>query len=386
MQRSGDRVRITAQLVQGTSDKYIWANSYERNLRDVFALEREVTADIANQVQSRIRGQAQSYVQPQQVNLNAFDAYLKGNYHLNKGSMGPRDEELRKAGVFFQRSIDDDPMFAPAYIGLAEAHHNLWWPSSEDFEIMKTAAEKALELAPGSSEARTEIALTKWEAWDWSGAEEEYRKAIALNPNYVPAHELLGDSLDAMGRLEEGWKEYQLAGELDPSSSQCLSWALYRRGKYDRAINLLRTALEIHRDDGVLHWLLSESYAQKGMYNQWVQELSQSLTLFGMPEAVGGLQRAFATSGYSGARRRWARLLEELVTTEKAYMPGMLAQVYATMGDKDRAFYWLNEGIDHRTKAISDPILQWIKIDPGLASLRADSRFPPSVRRMGLPQ
>jgi TolB-like protein/DNA-binding winged helix-turn-helix (wHTH) protein len=227
VQRSGDRVRITAQLIQGSSDKHLWANTYERDLRDVFTLEREVTRDIADQVQARVNAQGQSSsIQVRPVNLDAFDAYLQGNYHLNKGFAGPRDEELRKAGVLFQRSIDADPQFAPAYIGLAEAHHILWWPSSEDFGIFKNAAERAVELAPDSSEARAEAALTKWEEWDWHGAEDEYRKAITLNPNYAFAHDQLGDDLDAMGRLEEGWKEHELAQELDPGSDH-LSWALY---------------------------------------------------------------------------------------------------------------------------------------------------------------
>ena len=152
VQRSGDRVRITAQLIHGPSDKHLWAKSYERDMHDVFALEREVTEDIAGQVRAQIVAHGQSSSsQPQPVNLDALDAYLQGNYHLNKGGgTGPRDEELRKAGQFFQKVIDVEPNFAPAYIGLAEAHHDVFWPSSQDFAIMQASAEKALELAPTS--------------------------------------------------------------------------------------------------------------------------------------------------------------------------------------------------------------------------------------------
>jgi TolB-like protein/DNA-binding winged helix-turn-helix (wHTH) protein/tetratricopeptide (TPR) repeat protein len=384
VQRSGDRVRITAQLIQASSDKHLWADSYERDLHDVFTLEREVTNDIADQVRVRITTQKQA-LSPQlrPVNLEALDSYLQGSYHLNKGDMGSRDEELRKAGVLFQRSIDADPRFAPAYVGLAEAHHNLWWPSNEDFGIFKSAAEQAVELAADSSEARTEVALTKWEEWNWYGAEQEYRKAITLNPNYALAHDQLGDCLDAMGRLEEGWKEYELAQELDPANDH-LSWALYRRGEYDRAIKLIRATLQTRPDDNVFHFLLSETYAQKEMYNEWVKELAQSLKLAGYPDVARHLQRVFATSGYSGATRFYARALEQ-AAMKWGYFPGVLAQAYARVGDKDRAFYWLSQGIDHHFKAISDPILEWTKIDPGFVSLRSDPRFTDLVRRMGLP-
>ena len=192
VQRSGDHVRITAQLIYAPSDKHLWADSYERDVRDVLALEREVTKDIADRVRTRITPQNQPVdVQPRPVNLEALDSYLRGNFLLNKGSGHP-DEELREARVLFQRSIQADPMFAPAYIGLAETHHDLWSSSPEDLEMMKSAANRALELAPGSSEARVEIALTKWEEWDWSGAEEEFRKAITLNPNNAFAREQFG--------------------------------------------------------------------------------------------------------------------------------------------------------------------------------------------------
>ena len=384
VQRSGDRVRITAQLIYGPSDKHLWADSYEGDVRDMFALEREVTNNIGDRVRARITTQNQPVaVQPQPVNLKTLDAYLQGNFLLNKGSGHP-DEELREARKLFQRSIDADPMFVPAYIGLAETHHNLWSSSGNDLGIMKSAANRALELAPGSSEAHTELALTKWEEWDWSGAEEEYRKAVTLNPNNTFARDQFGGYLDAMGRLEEGWKEQQLAQELDPASDH-VSWALYRRGDYDRAIERLQTTLQTRPDDGVLHWLLSEIYAQKGMHKEWILELSKSMTLLGMPETAGRLQHAFATSGYSVARRLWTRELEQWAATKQGYFPGMLAQVYASLDDNDRAFYWLKQGCEHyRDQGSSDPILQWTKIDPGLAPLRSDPRFKGVLRCMGL--
>jgi TolB-like protein/DNA-binding winged helix-turn-helix (wHTH) protein len=385
VQRSGDRVRITAQLIHGPSDRHLWANSYERDMHDVFALEREVAADIAHQVQARVSSQNQAPPeQPRPVNLQALEGYLQGNYHLQKADMGPRDKELRTAGEYFQRAIGADPNFAPAYIGLAEAHHNLLWPSSEDFDLMRTAAEKALDLAPSSSDAHRAVGMTKFEDWDWTGSQEECRRAIALNANNAAAHELLGDSLDVMGQMDEGWREYEVAQELDPNQDH-LSWALSRRGEYDRAIELLLKLADNHPDDALVHWELAQNYEQKRMYKEWVQALGKSLTLFGFPKLADQLHRAFAKSGYAGALRQQAEEGERLAATKQVYMPGTLAEVYAALGDKDRAFYWLQQGCQHRHMAIADPALASVKVEPGFASLRSDPRFKDVLRCMGLP-
>ena len=187
-----------------------------------------------------------------------------------------------------------------------------------------------------------------------------------------------------MGRLEEGWKEHELAQELDPSSDQ-LSWALDRRGEYDSAIELVQKILETRPEDGNLRWLLSEDYLQKGMYEQWLRELGRTLVLIGLPEVTGPLRHAFVTSGYEGALRHASREVERLVTSKRLYFPGALAEIYVKLGDKDRALYWLSEGVDHHHMAISDPILQWFKVDPRFAPLHADPRFKELLRRAGLP-
>jgi TolB-like protein/DNA-binding winged helix-turn-helix (wHTH) protein len=385
VQRSGDRVRITAQLIHGPSDKHLWAKSYERDMHDVFALEREVTDDVARQVRAQIGTQGQpSSSQPQPVNPNALDAYLQGNYHLNKGNItGPRDEELRKAAEFFQHAIDADPAFVSAHIGLAESHHDVFWPASRDFAIMQASAGKALELAPTSSDAHHEVGVTKWEDWDWIGAAEEARRAIDLNPNNADAHDLLGDALDAMGQMDEAWKEYQIAQQLDPNQDH-LSGALYRRGEYDRSIELLQRVAEAHPDNGECLYFLSVNYAQKGMYAASVQELGKFLRRFGFPETATRVERAFAISGWKGAQLQWAKELEELMVAKQVYAPGTLAQVYVRLGEKDRALYWLEQGNEHRHMALSDSVLQYVKVDPSLAPLHSDPRFKVLLHKMGL--
>jgi TolB-like protein len=385
VQRSGDRVRITAQLIHGPSDKHLWANSYEREMRDIFTLEREVTEDIARHVQAQVTTEHQVGVaQPRPVNLDALEAYLEGKFHLNKGLMGARDEELGIAGKYFQKAIDADPTFAPAYIGLSEAHHTLFWGSSEDSAIMKAFAEKALELAPTSSEAHEQMSTSKFENRDWAGAEEESRRAVALNPNSASAHHSLGDCLDTVGKLDEGWKQYEIAQELDPNQDH-LSGALYTRGQYDRAIELLRKTVERRPADAVVHYGLSENYARNGAYKEWDQELGTSLTQAGVPEVASRIHRAFTSSGYRGALRQEAVEIERLYEKRQGYFPGILAEVYAILGDKDRAFYWLGQGCEHWHMASSDPILSWLKVDPGFASLRSDPRYQNMLRCMGLP-
>jgi tetratricopeptide (TPR) repeat protein len=383
VQRSGDRVRITAQLIHGPSDQHIWANSYERDTRDVFALERDLTQEIVRQLQSRLKTSKElppAQVRP--VNPKALEAYLQGNYHLKKGWMGVRDKELRTAAECFQQAVDAAPDFVPAYVALAEAHNVLLWPTSEDFGIMKGAAEKAVTLDPASSEAWTEVGYRKSNDWDWAGAEETFRNAIALSPNNAQAHEGLGELLDATGRLEEGWKEFEVAQELDPHFNH-LSEPLYRRGDYDRAIDLRRT-LEDPLGDAFQHYSLSQYYALKGMYKEWARELGETLILMGFPESASRLRHAFSASGYLGARRQEARELERWAETKQDYSPGILAEVYTAIGDKDRAFYWLGHGIDHHRLAMNDDLC-FFKVVPELAPLRSDPRFSDMLRRAGLP-
>jgi TolB-like protein len=387
VQRSGDRVRITAQLIHAPEDKHLWAKSYERDIRDIFTLEQEVTEDITRHVRSQVATHRQpASGQPPPVNLNALDAYLQGNYHLNKSDGGPRDEELRKAGESFQRAIDADPTFVPAYIGLASAHHNLLQPSSKDFKIMQASAAKALELDPTSSDAHRAVGMTKFEDWDWKGAEEETRRAIELNPNNVEAHDQLQGILWGTGQADEAWKEAEISQQLDPHQDH-LSSALYLRGEYDRAIELLQLMAEAHPDDGLYHYFQSVPYAQKGMHAESVQELVKFLRMFGLPEAATRVDRAFSNSGWKGALLQWAKELEQLIATKQAYFPGVLAQVYVRLGENDRAFYWLEWAVEHPELAkATDPVMQIVKVDPSLAPLHSDPRFKVLLRRMGLPE
>jgi TolB-like protein/DNA-binding winged helix-turn-helix (wHTH) protein/Flp pilus assembly protein TadD len=385
VQHSGDRVRITAQLIHGPTDKHLWANSFERDMRDVFALERDVTEEIARQVRARLRTPGDApLAQPLPVSPKALDAYLQGNYYLTRGERGFNDDEKKKAAEYFQQAIDAEPGFVPAYIGLADAHGNRMLGSSEDTAISRRAAEKALVLDPNSSEALVELAGIKWNDFDWSGAEQEYRQAVALNPNSVSAHDYFSPFLAAMGRLDEALREGLLAQELDPSEDH-LSNVLCMRGEYDRAIDLLQRIATSHPDDGMAHYNLYRAYAQKGAHKEAVEELVKADNLFGMSDLASNLQRAFAAFGWQGSMRQFAKDVESLQAAGRVFAPENLAAAYVALGDKDRAFYWLEQGYDHSELASHDWGVAILKVDPLLAPLRSDPRFKDLLRRMGLP-
>jgi len=292
VQRSGDRVRITAQLIHGPSDKHLWASSYERDTRDIFALERDLTEEIAQQVQARLTAPKQAPLpHPRPIDPKVLEAYVQGNYHLNGRGRGAGDEEPKKARAYFQQAIDADPNFAPAYIGLAGTHNVLSQGSSDDLPLMRRAAEKAVALEPTSSDAWCILAETKWADWDWHGAEEGYRRALALNPNNATAHDVLGSTLDVTGRLDEGWKEAEVAQELDPNHDH-LADALYQRGQFDRAIEIRQRIALRDPGDGYNHYALAMNYAQKGMYKEFAEQLGTSATLSGIPDAASRFKRA----------------------------------------------------------------------------------------------
>jgi len=384
VQRSDDRVRITVQLIYGPSDKHIWANSYERDTRDIFALERDLTQEIAHQVQARLSTPNQAPPpQPRPVDPKVLDAYVQGIYHLNGRGRGAGDEEERKAQAYFQQAIDADPNFAPAYIGLSGAHGVLSQGSSDDFVLMRRAAEKAVALEPDSSDAWNALGAADWAAWNWYGAKEDYRRALALNPNDAYAHDSLGETLDVVGHLDEGWKEHQIAQELDPKEDH-LADPLYQQGQFDRAIEIRQRISLRDPGDGYNHYALAMNYAQKGMYREFAEQMGTSATLYGATEIASRLNRAYDRSGSQGVLRQWANELEHSAATKQFFAPGALAQVYVALGDKDRAFYWLEEYRQHHDVGTADPTI-YFKTDPWFAPIRSDPRFSDFLRRIGLP-
>ena len=386
VQRSADRVLITVQLLHAASDKPLWAKGYDRDVRDAFALERGLAQEIVDRVQFRIgAGERSPLRRSEPANYKALDAYLRGNYYLYRSDRNVSDNEKRTAAKYFQQSIDADPEFARAYIGLANAHAELSLGSIEDTVIRKRAAERALALDSNSAEAWEILGHLKWYAFEWTEAEKDYRRAVALNPNRASYICGLGTLLAATGRLDEALKEGEISQALDPNEDR-LSPILEMRGEHKRAIELLHRMVELHPDDAGYHFLLFRNYTETGMSREAVPELERTFTVMGFPKIAADLHRAFAASGYRGAMRVFAKALEDFDATGKGFFPEALAYAHLALGDKDRAFYWLEQAYKRRENVSADWGLMIIKEDHLLDPLRSDPRFGDLMRLVGLPE
>ncbi len=385
VQRSGDRVRITAQLIQGPADKHLWANSYEEDVRDVFALERNVTEDIARQIQARLTRPEFTLAQPKPVNPKVLEAYLQGNYYLSRYGEGFGQEETKQASKYFQEAIDADPNFAPAYVGMAQAHNSLLLGSVEDAAITRNAAERAVELDPNYSDARLYLGLVKWQPnLDWRGAEEEFRRAIALNPNNADARSALGLLLIVLGRVKEGLPECEVAQQLDPNRDES-SLCLFHARDYDSSIAVQTLMLQKDPSNGFLHCFLFNNYFKKRMQKEAVKEWAACVRLFGNSEGAAMMEHALAISGPRAAIQVFAKGLEDAQADHQVFMPGNLAVAYTILGNKDRAFYWLEQAYEHREMVSVDGGVFFLRSEPMYDPLRSDPRFKDLLRRVGLP-
>jgi len=388
VQRSGDRVRITAQLIHGPTDRHVWANTYEKDIGELFALERDVTEDITRQVRSRLNTPQGLPTQPKPVDVKALESYLQGQYHLERYGEGGGDEELGSAAASFQQAIDHDPKMAAAYVGLVHAHSSLMWPSPADAEIVGRAAQKAVDLDPQSADALVALGGVKCgRDGDFHGAEEDYRRAIAAGPNNALAHGALSGLLFDLGRNDEALREAQIAQELDPTSDN-LRDAMYRLGDVDHAIAIAEATLQANPNDGFLHHGLYRYYATKGMYKEAAQHAEKVFALFGDPERAARIHKALVTSGPQAGIRQFVMEMEKLVVAKRGYFPVNIAVGYTILGDRDRAFHWLEEAYKHRDlqRMALDISLTDLNSDPILVLLRSDSRYKDLVRRVGLPQ
>ena len=386
VQRSGDRVRITAQLIQVPADKHLWANSYEEDVRDVFALERSVTEDIARKIQARLTGPGQlPLAQPKPVNPEVLEAYLQGSYHLSRYGAGSGQEETRQASKYFQEGIDRDPSFAPAYVGMAKAHDSLVLGSVEDATVTRKAAERAVELDPNYSDARRELGLVKWQPnLDWRGAEEEFRRAIALNPNNADARSALGLLLIVVGRAKEGLQECKIAQQLNPNSDES-SLCFFHARDYESSIAVQTLMLQKDPSNGFLHCFRFNNYFKKGMQKEAVKEWAACGRLFGFSELAARVEHALAMSGPRAAIQEVAKGLEEAQAAHQIFMPGNLTVAYTILGNKDRAFYWLEQAYEHREMVSVDGGIFFLRSEPMYDPLRSDPRFDDLLRRVGLP-
>jgi len=385
--RSGGRVRITAQLIYAATDQHLWAESYERDLRDVLSLQREVARAVANEIQIQLTPQEQVRLSTARtVDPEAYQLYLKGRFYWNKRT----EADLKRGIEYFQQAIDLDPNYALAYPGMADCYSLLGWDlfgglaPREALPIAKAAAVRALEKDDSLAEAHNSLAWTKLVFdWDWAGAESEFKRAVELNPGYAVAHQWYAECLAGIGRYEEASVEAKQALELDPLSLMInilAGWILYFDRQNDQAIERFRKTLELDPNFWVAHWTLGRAYEQKMMFAEAIAELRRAIALSaGSPLSLAALGHAYAVSGQTIEAQNVLAQLKE--SSEKRYVsPYSIATIYAGLGEKDQAFRWLERAYEERSGW-----LIWLRAEPVSDPLRPDPRFQDLLRRIGLP-
>jgi serine/threonine-protein kinase len=383
--RSGDRVRITAQLIEAKSDRHLWAKSYQRDLRDVLALQGEVARAIAREVEAKLTGAERARLERSHpIDPKAHEAYLQGRLFLEEGS----EEGLKKAFDSFQKALQIEPNFAGAYSGIASYYAILPFHSqlspAQVFPQARAAAQRAVEVDENLAEAHASLAYIRaYYEWDWAAAEREFRRAIELRPSYADAHFSYSRFLAASGRPEEAVTEIRRARELDPrESSLKANTALlsYFGGRYDEALEELLELRRLEPKLPLVHWGIGLVEEQKRSYGEAIASLKQATSLSTSLNFKSSLGHAYAVAGRRDEARAILGEIEE--RSKKAYVPSYFsALVYAGLGDADRAFEWLERAYQERST-----VLAYLQLDPRLANLRADPRFSDLLRRVGHPQ
>jgi len=380
--RSGELVRVDAQLIQATNDRHVWASTYERSLGDAVVLQSEVARDIANAIHIQLTPYEQARLaRAQSVDSQTYELYLKGRYFWGKRT----DAAIQKSIDYFEQAIQRDPNYALAYAGLADAYDvRQDLPPGERFPKAKAAASTALRIDEGLAEAHAALATSLFlYDWDWSGAEKEFQRAIALNPNYAWAHQWYGQLHHAMGRQQNWAAEVERARELDPLSMALLgsgSGVAVANGQYDLAIVHARKTLELDPNKPGPYLLLGRMYAKKGMYKEAVENLQKGVDFSGgAPEPLSVLGYTY---GASGERENALEIVQKLkLLSKRRYVsPYDIAVVYAGLGEKDLAFDWLQKAVADRSSQ-----LVLMKHDEKLDTLRLDPRYSELLRSIGLP-
>ena len=384
--RSGDRVRITAQLIDASTDKHLWSESYEGEFRDTLALQNEVARAVADQIRVNLNPQEQIALKNVRVvDPAAYESYLKGRYFWNKRTANG----LNVALAYFHQAIDEDPKYAQAYSGLADTYALLgdWqyavMAPKEALPKAKAAATKALELDNTLGEAHNSLAFVlDGFDWDLDSGGKEFRRAIQLNPGYATAHHWYAWHLALLDRYDEALVEMRKAENLDPLSlviNADLAELLILAHSYDESIQQSRKTIEMDPNFALAHNQLAQAYLQKRMTDEAITELRKAVQLSGgSPTCIANLARAYAASGKPSEA---AKLLSDLMkrSSPNYSYASEIAMIYASLGDTNRAMNWLEKGYDERFNP-------GVLLRPGFDPLRSDPRFEDLAHRVGLNQ
>ena len=383
--RAGDQVRITAQLIDASTDKHLWSQSYEGELRDTLALQDRVARAIAEQIQINLTPREQAALKSVRVvNPEAYESYLKGRFFWNKRTA----DGLRVASAYFNQAIEEDPKYAQAYSGLADTYALLGdWQYAvmtpvQAYPKAKAAALKAVEMDSALGEAHNSLAFVlDGFDWDLDAGGKEFERAIELNPGYATAHHWYAWHLGLLGRYDQAIVEMRKAESLDPLSliiNADLAELLVLAHSYDESIRQSRKTIEMDPNFAMAHNQLGQAYLQQRMYEQAIGELQKAVQLSaGSPTCIANLARAYALSG---RKSEAGKLLNDLKNSSSANNShaSEVAAIYASLGDKDEAMKWLEKGYSERFNP-------GVLIRPGFDPLRSDPRFQNLAHRVGLP-
>jgi eukaryotic-like serine/threonine-protein kinase len=384
IQRAGDRLRLTVQLVRMSDGNPLWAAKFDENYTDIFTVEDSISEQVANALVPRLSGEEREMLLKRETeDSNAYQAFLKGRYFWNRFT----PEDFAKALEQFREAIRLDPNFAQAHVGIADYHNwaaifGLGTPTENFFEA-KAAAIKALELDESLAEAHAALAFTNLcYDWDWEGAEHRFKRSLELNPNYAPAHQWYSNLLAAQGRFDEAIAAIKRAQELNPLSLMDRSiggWTYYHARCYQLAEQELEATLEIDRNFSNGHLTLGFVYERMGRYDESIQALELCLELMpGSPVPLCPLGYALASSG----RKEMAlEIVERLKKqSQEVYVsPYFIALIYTGLGNHEAAFEWLEKACESR-----DEWMLWLGVEPKFDPIRSDPRFAGLLQRVGL--
>jgi eukaryotic-like serine/threonine-protein kinase len=381
--QTGDELMISVNLEDAQNGRQIWGEQYNRKLSNLTSVQRELAADIYGRLRPTLVGEERKLLLKRPTeSAEAYQFYLQGLFYWNKGTAA----DFKTASDFFTQAVQKDPRYALAYAGLADTYSLMgdygYLAASEAWPQAKTAAMQALDIDSTLAEAHTSLGLVKEHfEWDWPGAEQEFRRAIELNPNSASAHHWFGEYLTNMGQFEDGLRETGKAQEIDPLSrliNTTIGWQLYVDGQNGKAIEQLRKVLDTDPRFAPARRLLEGVYAQTGRHKEAVAEREEMLSLYGGSELAASVEQDFAKSGYRGVLQSWVDGLTE-VSKHGHVSSYSIGEAYMRMGDKEKAIRRLQQAYDER-----DTELVSLAVEPVFGPVRSDMRFQEILRRMKL--
>ena len=381
--RSGDRVRVTVQLVDALSDQHLWAESYERELGDKLKLQEELSQLIATEIPFRL---TRCQVRPANafsLSPEACSSYLKGRYLIE--NTGRNDYALKKATLFFEEAANEAPLFAEAYAGIAESYDMsaifCLLPARQASAKAQEAARKAIEIDRSLSEAHAALGYALMLIWNWQEAASEFEQAIELNPNNAIARRWYAEYLMAVGETAKAVAEIERAREIEPLSvitNSTLGWLYYGARQFDQAAEQFRGTVELDENFAATFLCSGMLNAQQGKYKEAIAEYQRARTLGGTVQVLRGLGFLY---GIAGEKARAQEVIQESRRLAKSgcSVAYATASIYAGLGERGQAFEWLNKACDDYCAEMT-----WLKWDPQLDILRSDPRFDRLIERVGL--